>query len=82
MITHGEGDTFWSVAKKGAEQAGKDMGVTVKYSESGNDPQKQAQLIESAVTEKVDGIASSAPNTDACAIRSRRRRTPASRSSR
>jgi simple sugar transport system substrate-binding protein len=65
VITHGEGDTFWAVAKKGAEQAGEDMGVTVKYSESDNDPQKQAQLIESAVTEKVNGIATSNPNTDA-----------------
>jgi simple sugar transport system substrate-binding protein len=65
VITHGEGDTFWSVAKKGAEQAGKDMGVTVKYSESANDPQKHAQLIDSAVTEKVDGIATSVPNADA-----------------
>jgi simple sugar transport system substrate-binding protein len=65
VITHGEGDTFWAVAKKGAEQAGKDMGVTVKYSESANDPQKHAQLIDSAVTEKVDGIATSVPNTDA-----------------
>jgi simple sugar transport system substrate-binding protein len=37
----------------------------VKYSESANDPQKQAQLIDSAVTEKVDGIATSAPNPDA-----------------
>ena len=65
VITHGEGDTFWAVAKKGAEQGGKDMGVTVKYSESANDPQKHAQLIDSAVTEKVDGIATSVPNTDA-----------------
>jgi simple sugar transport system substrate-binding protein len=65
VITHGEGDTFWAVAKKGAEQAGKDMGVTVKYSESQNDPQKHAQLIDSAVTEKVDGIATSVPNADA-----------------
>ena len=65
VITHGEGDSFWSVAKKGAEQAGKDMGVEVKYSESANDPQKQAQLIDSAVTEKVDGIATSLPNPDA-----------------
>jgi simple sugar transport system substrate-binding protein len=65
VITHGEGDTFWAVAKKGAEQAGKDMGVTVKYSESANDPQKHAQLIDAAVTEKVDGIATSVPNTDA-----------------
>jgi simple sugar transport system substrate-binding protein len=65
VITHGEGDTFWAVAKKGAEQAGKDMGVEVKYSESANDPQKQAQLIDSAVTEKVDGIATSVPDADA-----------------
>jgi simple sugar transport system substrate-binding protein len=65
VITHGEGDSFWAVAKKGAEDAGKRLGVTVKYSESANDPQKQAQLIDSAVTEKVDGIATSAPNPDA-----------------
>jgi simple sugar transport system substrate-binding protein len=65
VITHGEGDTFWAVAKKGAEQAGKDMGVTVKYSESANDPQKHAQLIDAAVTEKVNGIATSVPNADA-----------------
>jgi simple sugar transport system substrate-binding protein len=65
VITHGEGDSFWAVAKKGAEDAGKNLGVTVKYSESANDPQKQAQLIDSAVTEKVDGIATSVPNADA-----------------
>jgi simple sugar transport system substrate-binding protein len=65
VITHGSGDSFWAVAKKGAEDAGKRLGVTVKYSESANDPQKQAQLIDAAVTEKVDGIATSAPNPDA-----------------
>jgi simple sugar transport system substrate-binding protein len=65
VITHGAGDSFWSVAKRGAEQAGKDLGVTVQYSESANDPQKQAQLIDAAVTDKVDGIAVSAPNPDA-----------------
>jgi simple sugar transport system substrate-binding protein len=65
VITHGQGDSFWAVAKRGAEQAGKDMGVDVQYSESSNDPQKQAQLIDAAVTDKVDGIAVSAPNPDA-----------------
>ena len=60
VITHGAGDSFWAVAKRGAEQAGKDMGVDVQYSESANDPQKQAQLIDAAVTDKVDGIAVSA----------------------
>ena len=67
VITHGSGDSFWAVAKRGAEQAGKDMGVEVQYSESANDPQKQAQLIDAAVTDKVDGIAVSAPNPDALA---------------
>jgi simple sugar transport system substrate-binding protein len=65
MVTHGDGGSFWSVAKKGAEQAAKDMGVTLKYTESNNDPQAQAQMIDAAVSEKVDGLAVSAPNPDA-----------------
>jgi simple sugar transport system substrate-binding protein len=65
MVTHGDGGSFWSVAKKGAEAAAKDLGVTLRYSESNNDPEEQAQLIEGAVTEGVDGLAVSAPNPDA-----------------
>jgi simple sugar transport system substrate-binding protein len=65
VVTHGDGGSFWAVAKKGAEDAGKDLGVTVKYSESSNDAQQQAQMIEAAVTEKVDGLAVSAPDPDA-----------------
>ena len=65
MVTHGDGGSFWAVAKKGAEDGAKQMGVTLKYSESNNDPQKQAQLIDSAVTEGVDGLVVSAPNPDA-----------------
>ena len=65
MVTHGDGGSFWAVAKKGAEDGAKAMGVTLKYSESNNDPQKQAQMIDAAVTEKVDGLAVSAPNPDA-----------------
>jgi simple sugar transport system substrate-binding protein len=65
VITHGSGDSFWAVAKKGAEQAGKDLGITVRYSESNNDPEEQAQLIDAAITEEVDGIAVSAPDPDA-----------------
>jgi simple sugar transport system substrate-binding protein len=65
MVTHGDGGSFWSVAKKGAEAAAEDLGVTLKYSESNNDPEEQAQLIEAAVTEGVDGLAVSAPNPEA-----------------
>jgi simple sugar transport system substrate-binding protein len=62
VVTHGDGGSFWSVAKRGAEQAGKDLGITVNYSESNNDPQKEAQLIDTAVSRKVQGLAVSAPN--------------------
>jgi simple sugar transport system substrate-binding protein len=65
MVTHGDGGSFWSVAKKGAEDAAEALGVTLRYSESNNDPEEQAQLIEAAVTEEVDGLAVSAPNPDA-----------------
>jgi simple sugar transport system substrate-binding protein len=65
MYTHGDGGGFWSVAKKGAEQAAKDLGVTLDYQESNNDPQAQAQFIEAGVDAGCDGIAVSAPNPDA-----------------
>jgi simple sugar transport system substrate-binding protein len=65
MVTHGDAGSFWSVAKKGAEDAAKELGVTLRYSESNNDPEEQAQLIEAAITEGVDGLAVSAPNPDA-----------------
>jgi simple sugar transport system substrate-binding protein len=65
VVTHGDGGSFWSVAKRGAEDAGKDLGIRVRYSESNNDAQQQAQLIEAAVTEKVDGLAVSAPDAEA-----------------
>jgi simple sugar transport system substrate-binding protein len=65
MVTHGDGGSFWAVAKRGAEDGAKAMGVKLAYQESNNDPQKQAQMIEAAVTQKVDGLAVSAPNVDA-----------------
>src|SRR6187455_2744467 len=56
FVTHETpGDTFWDKIKAGAQQAAKDTGVTLKYS---NDPaaDKQAGLIQSAVDSKVNGI--------------------------
>lgn len=65
VVTHGgAGDTFWDVVKKGAEKAGKDEGVKVTY-ESDGDPQKQSQLIDAAVNQKVDGLVVSMANPDA-----------------
>jgi simple sugar transport system substrate-binding protein len=65
VVTHGAvGDTFWDVVKKGALQAGKDEGDNVTYQSDG-DPQKQSQLIDAAVNEKVDGLVVSMANPDA-----------------
>ena len=57
VITHSDGGVFWSVFKKGAEQAGKDLGITVKEQGSNNTGTKQAEMINQAVTDKVAGIA-------------------------
>jgi simple sugar transport system substrate-binding protein len=67
MITHETpGDTFWDKIKAGAQQAAKDEGITLKYS---NDPDatKQAVLIQNAVDSKVDGIATTLVTPDALA---------------
>jgi simple sugar transport system substrate-binding protein len=65
MVTHSDEGSFWSVVKKGAQAAAKAEGVKLIWSPSNNDPQKQAQLINAAVSQKVDGLAVSVPNADA-----------------
>ena len=57
MITHGDGGVFWSVVQTGAEQAGEDLGVEVKFFGSNNDAEGQSQAIEAAIAEGPDGIA-------------------------
>jgi simple sugar transport system substrate-binding protein len=67
MVTHETpGDTFWDKIKAGAQQAAKNEGVKLKYS---NDPEpsKQATLIKNAVDSKVDGIATTLATPDALA---------------
>jgi simple sugar transport system substrate-binding protein len=67
VITHGSaGDAFWDVVKKGAEQAGKDLDVSVSYQSSGQADQ-QADLINAAVADKVSGLVVSMANPDALA---------------
>jgi simple sugar transport system substrate-binding protein len=65
MVTHSDEGSFWSVVKKGAQQAAKDEGVKLIWSPSNNDPQKEAQLILAAISQKVNGLAVSVPNADA-----------------
>jgi simple sugar transport system substrate-binding protein len=65
VITHGSaGDAFWDVVQNGAEAAGEDLGISVDYQSDG-DPQRQAQLIDAAVNQGVDGIVVSMANPDA-----------------
>jgi len=67
MITHGApGDTFWDIIQKGAKAAAAKDNVDLKYSSdpsSGN----QANLIQSAIDSKVDGIAVTLPDPPALA---------------
>jgi simple sugar transport system substrate-binding protein len=67
VVTHGQAsDPFWSVVKKGVDDAATDLGITVHY----NAPQTfdmpaMAQLIDSAVATSPDGLVISLPDPDA-----------------
>jgi simple sugar transport system substrate-binding protein len=65
VVTHGSaGDAFWDVVQNGAKAAGEDLGISVDYQSDG-DAQRQAQLIDAAVNQEVDGIVVSMANPDA-----------------
>jgi simple sugar transport system substrate-binding protein len=65
MVTHeAPGDTFWDKIRNGAEQAAKDHGIDLKYSQD-PDAGNQATLIQNAIDSKVDGIATTLPTPDA-----------------
>ncbi|MGW0710130.1 sugar ABC transporter substrate-binding protein [Streptomyces sp. NPDC002643] len=65
MVTHaGQGDTFWDIVRKGAETAAAKDNVKLVYS---NDPNaaNQANLVQNAIDQKVDGIAVTLAKPDA-----------------
>lgn len=65
VISHGkQGDSFWDVVKRGAEDAGKQLCVKVTYQGQG-DPNQQAQAIDNAVAQRVNGLIVSMANPDA-----------------
>lgn len=67
LITHSAaGDTFWDIVRKGAEKAAARDNVELLYS-SDPDGARQAQLIEQAVGQKVDGIVVTLAKPDAVA---------------
>ncbi len=65
MVTHEQpGTTFWDRVRAGAEQAAKQHGIKLKYS---NDPEasKQSTLVKNAIDSKVDGVAVTLATPDA-----------------
>jgi simple sugar transport system substrate-binding protein len=56
MVTHsGDGDTFWDIVQSGAKQAAAKDNVKFLYAHS-DQAQDQAQLVQSYVDKKVDGL--------------------------
>jgi len=67
MITHEvPGDSFWDLIRKGAQAAADKDNIELRYS---NDPEApaQANLVQSAIDSKVDGIAVTLAKPDAMA---------------
>ncbi|MEU2283457.1 sugar ABC transporter substrate-binding protein [Streptomyces sp. NPDC013178] len=65
MVTHASpGDTFWDLIRKGAEAAAAKDNIKLVYS---SDPSagNQANLVQNAIDQKVDGIALTAAKPDA-----------------
>ena len=65
MVTHAApGDTFWDLVRKGAQAAAAKDNVKLVYS---SDPSagNQANLVQNAIDQKVDGIALTAAKPDA-----------------
>jgi simple sugar transport system substrate-binding protein len=67
FVTHGQAaDQFWSVVKRGMDDAAKSMGVTVEYlaPETFDMPAMQ-ELLETAIASKPDGLVVSIPDEEA-----------------
>jgi simple sugar transport system substrate-binding protein len=65
LVTHAApGDTFWDIVRKGAEEASAKDNVELLYT---SDPEggRQAQLVQQAIDQKVDGIAVTLAKPDA-----------------
>ncbi|MFI7102698.1 sugar ABC transporter substrate-binding protein [Streptomyces sp. NPDC050161] len=56
MVTHsGDGDTFWDIVQNGAEQAAAKDNIKFVYGHD-KEAQRQSQLVQSYIDQKVDGL--------------------------
>jgi simple sugar transport system substrate-binding protein len=68
VVTHGDTGSFWSVFKKGVDQAQSDLkarGVSVSQVYANNDVSKQVAGLNAAIASKVNVIATSVPDASA-----------------
>lgn len=68
VVTHGDTGSFWSVFKRGVDQAAKDLkvrGVNVTQVYANNDVAKQVAGINAAIAARVNVIATSVPDASA-----------------
>jgi simple sugar transport system substrate-binding protein len=67
VVTHGQSsDTYWTVVKKGVDDAAKLMGVDVSYqAPQTTDMVAMSRMIDAAVAQKVNGLVVSIPDADA-----------------
>ncbi len=68
VVTHGDTGSFWSVFKKGVDQAASDLkarGVSVSQVYANNDVSKQVAGLNQAIAAKVNVIATSVPDASA-----------------
>jgi simple sugar transport system substrate-binding protein len=68
IVTHGDTGSFWSVFKRGVDQAAKDLkprGLTVTQVYANNDVAKQVAGINAAIAQKAHVIATSVPSASA-----------------
>jgi simple sugar transport system substrate-binding protein len=68
VVTHGDTGSFWSVFKRGVDQAAKDLkgrGVSVTQVYANNDVAKQVAGINAAIAARAKVIATSVPDASA-----------------
>ena len=65
VVTHGDTGSFWSVFKKGVDQARRDLGVNVTQVYADNNVPKQVAGINAAIAGRAKVIATSVPDASA-----------------
>jgi simple sugar transport system substrate-binding protein len=67
FVTHGQAaDQYWSVVKRGADEASQTLGVQTEYRAPETfDMPAMVQLLEAAIASKPDGLVVSIPDTEA-----------------